>query len=228
MIHDTKNFIGKSINAADGDIGQVSDLYFDDKTWTIRYIVVDTGGWLSGRQVLLSPHAFASRAINVADRLQTHLTMQQIEDSPSIESKRPVSRQFEEEYFRYYGWPTYWGGVGLDPASTPPALAPIPMREIEPVEVNLRSVKDVTGYRIEASDGTAGKVKFFNFDSLDWKVREVVAEIGHWFAGKQVAILVESIQRIDFADSAVYVAECKDDIRNTLDHDIVQAGAGRR
>ena len=227
MIHDTKNFIGKTINAADGDLGHVSDLYFDDKSWAIRYVVVDTGNWLTGRQVLLSPHAFAESAINLAEKMRTHLTMQQIENSPSIETKRPVSRQFEEQYYQYYGWPTYWGAVGMESAAIPAPMSAIPVREIEPAEVNLRSVKDVIGYKIQATDGAEGKVKSFSFNSLDWKITELIADTGHWFAGKQVSLFIESIDRIDYVDSTVYVNECKEDIRNTRDRDFVQAGAGR-
>jgi uncharacterized protein YrrD len=46
---------GFAIHATDGELGAVSDLYFDDDSWTIRYLTVDTGGWLGGRRVLISP-----------------------------------------------------------------------------------------------------------------------------------------------------------------------------
>src|SRR6266508_5022629 len=94
---------GVTIQATDGDIGSVQDLYFDDHSWTVRYLVVDTGTWLPGRQVLISPFAF--RAISGASRLQTTLTKDQIENSPSIDTDRPVNRQREIEDSRYYGYP---------------------------------------------------------------------------------------------------------------------------
>ena len=46
------------IGALDGDVGHVEDLYFDDRSWAVRYLVTDTGSWLAGRKVLISPHAF--------------------------------------------------------------------------------------------------------------------------------------------------------------------------
>ncbi len=50
---------GHKLAALDGEIGSVKDFYFDDKTWTIRYLVADTEPWLPERLVLLYPHAFA-------------------------------------------------------------------------------------------------------------------------------------------------------------------------
>src|SRR5262245_65494056 len=99
---------GGTIEAMDGDIGSVQDVYFDDRTWTIRYVVVDTGAWLPGRQVLISPFAF--QAVPGASRLRTSLTKKQIENSPSPDSDRPVNRQREVEFSRYYGYPYYWVG----------------------------------------------------------------------------------------------------------------------
>ena len=112
MFHNLQKYYGKKIGATDGDIGHVKDFYFDDKTWSIRYLVVDTGSWLGGREVLLPPHVFAPTALAISNSdnrvLPANLTRQQIENSPSVDSQRPVSRQFEAEYHRYYGWPVYW------------------------------------------------------------------------------------------------------------------------
>src|SRR4029453_5598628 len=99
---------GGTIEAMDGDIGSVQDLYFDDRTWTVRYVVVDTGAWVPGRQVPIPPFAF--QAVPGASRLRTSLTKKQIENSPSPDSDRPVNRQREVEFSRYYGYPYY--GVG--------------------------------------------------------------------------------------------------------------------
>ena len=47
MLRNVNNLIGYSIRALDGELGKVSEFYFDDFTWSIRYLVVDTGNWLS-------------------------------------------------------------------------------------------------------------------------------------------------------------------------------------
>jgi len=55
MLRNAKELPGLTIRATNGEIGTVKEFYFDDETWAIRYLVVDTGGWLGGRLVLISP-----------------------------------------------------------------------------------------------------------------------------------------------------------------------------
>src|SRR5580704_19270691 len=112
MLQSLKHLYGHQLAALDGEIGHVKDFYFDAQNWTVRCVVADTGSWLPGRQVLISPHAFGGLHQS-GKLLSVNLTRKQIGDSPSIESHKPVSRQYEEEYHRYYGWPGYWQGDGL-------------------------------------------------------------------------------------------------------------------
>jgi hypothetical protein len=112
MLQSIKQLYGNKLGATDGDIGHLKDFYFDDQNWVVRYAVAETGNWLTGRQVLLSPHAF--RIVHPVEKVMpVNLTRKQIEGSPAIETHKPVSRQYEEEYHRYYGWPFYWEGDGL-------------------------------------------------------------------------------------------------------------------
>ena len=113
MLRSLKQLYRDKLGASDGEIGHINDFYFDDRNWAVRYVVVDTGTWLPGRQVLLSPHAFGSSLHEAGKLLLVNLTRKQIENSPSIDLHKPVSRQYEEEYYRYYGWPYYWQGDGL-------------------------------------------------------------------------------------------------------------------
>lgn len=103
-----------SVGASDGELGTVNDVYSDDERWTIRYMVVKAGGWLSGRKVLISPSAV--REVAWADHvMHVSLTKQQVRDSPSIDTDKPVSRQHEIDYYNYYGYPNYWEGGSLGP-----------------------------------------------------------------------------------------------------------------
>ena len=100
---------GFKLDSLDGEIGKVKEFYFDDRHWTIRYLVADTGNWLPGRKVLISPYALV--AVNKEEQnIAVNLTKKQIEDSPSLNSHKPVSHQFEQAYYGHFGWPTYWGG----------------------------------------------------------------------------------------------------------------------
>src|ERR1017187_9119041 len=99
MLQNITQLIGHKLAASDGEIGHVKDFYFDDQSWAVRYLVADTGSWMPGRLVLISPHALG--AFYQGGRvLLVNLTRQQIENSPLIESHKPVSRQYEEAYHR--------------------------------------------------------------------------------------------------------------------------------
>jgi uncharacterized protein YrrD len=237
MYNNIKSFYGKKLGASDGDIGHVKDFYFDDKTWLIRYLVVDTGSWLENRQVLLSPHAFGAHAFwksgDDAKVLVVNLTRKQIEDSPSIESHRPVSRQFEGEYYRYYGWPAYWADGGMTDLPGFPVVPPPSTPETslhhghnQRDDIHLRSTRAVTGYQIHATNGPVGSVTSFMVDGRSWAIRELVVETGHWYAGRRILVLPENINRISYDDSSVFVSLSKEDIRQTSTNDVAQAIAG--
>ena len=119
MLANTTHLKGLVIRATDGEIGTVDQLYFDDESWAIRYLTVKTGSWLEDREVLISPFSVT----NVdwpAKRLDVELTKKQVKDSPSIDTQRPVSRQYETEYLGYYGYPNYWNGSYLWGEGTSP------------------------------------------------------------------------------------------------------------
>ena len=215
MLRSVKQLYGDKLDASDGEIGHVKDFYFDDQNWAVRYVVADTGSWLPGRQVLISPHAFGS--LHQAGKLLVvNLTRKQIENSPSIESHLPVSRQYEEEYYRYYGWPYYWQGDGLwglsgfpilelpaKPLPSEPAVAFGP--QPERADAHLRSTQAVDGYHLQASDGIIGHVCDFMMDDENWAIRQLVVKIGHRFSGKEVELPASSVQGISWDESKVFV-----------------------
>ena len=119
MLRSLREVYGKKLGASDGDIGHVKDFYFNDQQWAIRYVVADTGSWLSGRLVLISPHAFGNLHQN-CDCLLVNLTRQQIENSPAIESHKPVSLRYQA----YWDGVETWGAGGFPEAPPPPHLMP--------------------------------------------------------------------------------------------------------
>jgi uncharacterized protein YrrD len=221
----TEDLYGRKLSATDGEMGSVADFYFDDQTWRIRYIVANTGSWLSGRQVLLPPEAFLNSAFGATDGdsdvLKVNLTRKQIEESPSVAEHQPVSRQYEEEYYRYYGWPNYWGasgwgGLGNFPVLTPPQVLEAP--ELRDEERHLRSIKEVTGYHIRASNGEIGSVSGFRISVESWAIHQLAVEAGHWYSGKTIFILPENIERVSYQDSSVLVNLTLEEIQNTAEN----------
>ena len=206
---------GSTIGAADGEIGKVVDFYFDDEKWTVRYLVVDTGGWLTGRQVLISPLSITKVEWH-ANRIDLSLTKKQVEDSPGIDTDKPVSRQHEIDYFMYYNYPYYWAGPYVwGPAPIPGQVAAPPpkdsqAREIDAMkraneDVHLRSVREVTGYYIEAKDRDIGHVEKFIVDDDSWTIRYIVVDTRNWLPGKKVLVSPEWVRSVSWSDSRVYV-----------------------
>jgi sporulation protein YlmC with PRC-barrel domain len=199
MLRSLEGLLGFAVHATDGKIGKVEDFYFDDHTWRIRYMIVDTGNWLTGRQVLISPVALRLPDWS-GHQFPVSLTKQQVEDSPTIFSDLPVSRQHENELDQYYGWPSYWGG-GMFPGEMLtfyPQIAQMmrhpekePASEKSPTDggdPHLRSVRAVTGYHVQAIDGEIGHIEDFIVDDRTWGIRYLVVDTRNWLPGKRVLV----------------------------------------
>jgi uncharacterized protein YrrD len=191
MLNNAKTLKGYQLDSLDGEIGKVKEFYFDDQHWAIRYLVADTGNWLTDRQVLISPHALA--AVNKEEQtIAINLTKKQIEESPPLDSDKPVSRQFEEAYYSYYRWPAYWAGPymwGYYPyIMRNPEKPNKPTKSEKAWDPHLRSTHDVDGHHIQASDGEIGHVDDFIIDDETWAIRYLIIDTQNWWAGKKVLI----------------------------------------
>ncbi len=224
MQYNINSMIDYEIRATDGDLGKVDEFYFDDETWTIRYIIAETGNWLEGRKVLISPVAFGkpdpeSRTISV------NLTRSQVKNSPDIDTQKPVFRQHEAQLNEYYQWP-WRGGYGGSFGTTPLPLsddevlseqeASAPEHRDDP---NLRSTRQVTGYHIHAADGEIGHVEDFIVDDEDWTIRFLVADTTNWLPGKKVLLSPQRIKEVEWADSSVYYNLTRESVENSQEFD---------
>ncbi len=221
MLSKVKTLKGYQLDALDGDIGKVKEFYFDDRHWTIRYLVANTGTWLIGRQVLISPYALIT--INKSDRnIVTNLTKEQIKGSPSLDTDKPVSRQFEQDYLGYYGWPAYWYG--------PYSWGPNPFIEHdrakweqpapgEPAwDHHLRSTHAVSGYSIQALDGDLGRVEDFIIDDETWVIRYLIVNTGTLWSGRKVLVSPQWIERVSWSESSVFVNLSRQTIKESPEY----------
>lgn len=204
-------------------IGKVRDLYFDDVHWDVRYLVADTGGWLTGRQVLLSPAAFGTprwdeRSFPVA------LTRDEIENSPDVATDQPVSRQLEKDIVDYFAWPVYWAAAPSPAAPITTSIPPPTMgRETQPelqqsdatkADPNLRSMREVGGYRVQAADGQIGHVEDLVVDDEVWRIRYVVVDTRNWLPGGKVILAPDWFSRFDWQQSLAITGLDKETIKN--------------
>ncbi|MGH9163459.1 MAG: PRC-barrel domain-containing protein [Vicinamibacteraceae bacterium] len=220
-LHRTRDLRKCTVRASDGDVGGVEDLYFDDQHWTIRYLVVNTGGWLAGRRVLVSPALF--RRVDWADqRVHIDLTRERVEKSPPVESAPPISRRYELEYFRYYGLPFY----GYGPGAWGTAVAPIDLPRAQPeapkspafedVEAShVQSTADVTGYHIAATDGDIGHIDDFLFDDHTWTIRYLLVDTSDWWGGKRVLVAPAWTREVSWQQHIVTVELTRDQVKSS-------------
>jgi hypothetical protein len=208
MLYKAKAVEGYRLDGYDGSIGTVVEFYFDDRHWAIRYLIADTGDWLVDRKVLISPYALVD--FNRSEqRIAINLTKKQIEESPLLNSDKPISQQFEQEYYGYYEWPMYWAGpfmwgaypyIVRDDKSG--AGASPDEKEWDP---HLRSTHEVCGYHIQASDGELGHVEDFIIDDETWAIRYLVINTHNWWPGKKVLISPLWITRVSWSEAKVFV-----------------------
>ena len=228
MLMNTSHLKGLAILASDGELGTVAELYFDDETWAVRYLTVETGGWIGGRKVLISPFSIV-RTDWQAKQIEVALTKKQVENSPNVDTHRPVSRQQEAQYLDYYGYPYYWEGPYLWGSAYYPTGLTAPMSvaaigEAEKIrkkseDTHLRSTADVAGYHLEAKDGEIGHVCGFVLDDQAWALRYVEVATQNWWPGKKVLVSPAWVESVSWPESKVYVALTRNVIRTGPDYD---------
>jgi len=218
-----------SIRATDGEIGEVYDFFFDDETWTIRYLVVDTGKWFSGRRVLISP-VVLGKPDRENEVFPVSLTRQQVQKSPDIDVDRPISRLSEQQLYTYYGWPSYWSGIGpfaaenripfeggvgqVTEEETGKALI-----EQEHGDIHIRSTREVIGYHIQASDGEIGHVQDFIIDDENLEMRFMVVDTRNWWPGKEVLVAPQWVESVNWEDEKVHVDLTCESIRSSPEYE---------
>jgi len=228
---------GYAIKATDGPIGTANDFLFDDSSMKVRWLVVDTGNWMTGRKVLIHPSA-----VGYADHLQRELTVEltksQVRECRDIGQDLPVSMQMRNDPYGVDEWRSaadgslysagiYGGGLcGVDmrvmeppvPARTyfganqPDNNEPSPTTEQE-ADPHLRSISEVTGYHVHASDGSIGYVENFLIDSESWVVRYLIVNTSVWWFGQHVLISPHAVKDIDWTDRYIQIEIARDQVK---------------
>jgi hypothetical protein len=212
MLINLEALVGSTIHAVDGDVGQVNDVYFDDRYWTIRFLVVDIQPWVPlSSKTLISPISLLE--FNTIDQLlNVSISKDKIKNSPQIEEHETVSREFEKTYFDYYAYGYYWVGAGAwGEYAYPMALANQdrlpednePSEEIKKTN-HLRSTNEITHYAIGALDGNKGYIKDYICDTYNWTLLYIVVDTRDWLpGGKKVLISPAQLSTINWEEKTV-------------------------
>jgi len=219
-IHKLGALTGHTLHARDGEIGTLAEIYFDDESWTTRYFVVHTGGWLLGRDVLIARRHVVGLE-PTRPELKVDLSRAQVEGSPPVDAEKPVSRHYELRFSQYYGLAPYWNPAG--PLELPRRLAEplrIPSRDArEPERPHLRSSQEVSGYHIQAADGAVGHVADLLIADGDWRICFLEIETRNWWPGRHVLIAPAWIERVSWADREVSVIVSREAVRTAPAYD---------
>lgn len=220
--NDLKQF---SLQAQDGEIGDVTDLYFSDDTWIMRYLVVATGGWLNQREVLVSPLAFDLPLNPPAKVIPVRITREQVRNAPPVDTEQPVSRHYETRYYDHFGWPYYWvGGAGWGAFVAPGDLARASSKRLHEVETpenpHLRSANEVEGYRFEGKDGKLGHVEDLIVSDDDWSIRYIDIDTRDWWpGGKKVLLATDWVRDVSWAERKLEADVRRDAVKSAPEYD---------
>lgn len=201
MLWSLDSLLGYAIHEQDGDLGKVHDFYFDDATWTIRYLVVETGRWFQRRRVLIAA-SIVTQSGWERRKFCVPLTKEQVRQSPPIDTDAPVSRQHEIEIQTHYGWPAYW--------SMEPCVLVPPRETVEGTtdrtslgNPHLRSFREVTTYRAWTSDGFAGFVEDMFVDNETWEIGSMRVALGEWWPHKMIGVERKHVAEISWREKLV-------------------------
>jgi hypothetical protein len=218
MLHSTKELEQYAIAASDGVFARVQDFYFDDASWVVRYLVIDTGEAKATHRVLMSPHAIEN-CDWTAKNFRVALTQEQVRRSADVDSIKPVSQQHEMGYFGYDDYGKHWGGGGLWGAGFYPDILQAGLTTVEQQKASddphLRSANAVARYYVHAVDGDIGHVSGFLVEPRTWAIRYLIVNTSNWWLGHEVIVAPEWIDDVDWAECIVTVDLARQAIKDS-------------
>jgi uncharacterized protein YrrD len=233
MLHLADKIRGATIRATDGDIGTLKDFYFEEGRWTIRYLLVDTGTWMSGKKVLLSPMSVAGNWDMAG--IPVNLSKHQVWSSPEFDPQSSLTRDSETQVLEHYGYPYYWGAAGIwGSFDNPAALLAAPPLDtsgratVENEPEHLRSIARSTGYHVQATDGEIGHVDDFLIGQESWRIRYLLVDTSNWIGGRSVIVSSDTLQSVNGQHGALRVGVSRDAIKHAPAYESIESALDAR
>ncbi|MCF3942003.1 PRC-barrel domain-containing protein [Oceanobacillus alkalisoli] len=235
MYHFTSVLQTYNIDATDGEMGKIKDIYIDDNDWKIRYAIVDTRKWLPERKVLLPPSIFIG--VNPENEsMEVEYDKSTIKNSPPVPEGTDLTRDKENQLFKYFGWTRYWsddvilsgekrplGRVGSNEEEWYERMED-PLYDADEGELrrhhrdnNLRSHEEIMNSRAHGKNGKLGKVVDFIYDD-DWKVKYIVLTSNNVMTNDYYPYPIERITSVDWFEGDVYLDETVEQFANKTNY----------
>jgi hypothetical protein len=235
MLKSLEKLHGSTVSAADGEVGTVARLLVDVHQWVVRYIVVNTGNWLAGHEVLISPWSIAP-GTKASEDLTLSLTRDQVQNSPPYDATQALTREHEHALLGYYGYPLYWAGpmlwgpVPAAAAGAPPDILSARAEGVDPTGGTATALADgdvsgladsqeIFGTHLHARDGDIGHVDDFLAEADTWRIRYLVVDTNNWWIGKHVLIAPDWIEKFDWPDHKLHVIVDRESIQAAPEYD---------
>lgn len=219
MLRNIKEILGYSIKAQDGLLGTVEDFFFDELSWIVKYMVVNTGSWLLGKRVVISPAGFRGKPDKTTQTFPVVLTCEMLKEWHSVDIVHTVSDEMKKNFSEYYAWPLYYPQTYPEMPPVSQTIASMEVVTEEEVSTHLRSMREVCGYAIHAKDGAIGHVQDFIIDDDVYHVTDIIVNTGTWLLGKQVRIPRTKAKEISWTENAVNINLSKEQIKDSYQYD---------
>lgn len=226
MLRSIAELPGSTAVGSDGTMGKVVSVYFDDVSWAVRYLGVDSGSWLKTKIVLLSPRAIKDLA---AKSVYFDISRHKLDSCPDAATHLPVARQYEQALHDHFNWPYYWdyqtfrnaaplavSETGFGAQNRIEAVEQMRQQQIaqQGYDAHLREFDEVLHYTLSAQDGTIGHVDDFIVELPWWVIRHVVVKTKNFLPGASVLLDVRWVRQVVFEDKQLVVDVKREAVRH--------------
>jgi hypothetical protein len=174
MLWGASSIRGYAVVATDGTSGTVADFIFEDQGWTIKWLVVETGAWFSGRRLFVPVSAFEHPDPETRE-FSLSMTLAELADCPG----RDLAELSDAETGAHFTEADMAGNQTTDGGP------------------HFRSLAVMHLASIEAADGEVGHAEDFLIDSADWQIKYLVVDTSDWWFGEKILISTRAITGID-------------------------------
>ncbi|HXZ17976.1 MAG TPA: PRC-barrel domain-containing protein [Roseiarcus sp.] len=230
MLFAASGLVGRPVAARDSRIGAVKDFLIDDRAWTVRWMVVDTGHWLPGRKILVHPSAVAP--IHLPERpaipmlsmgqtmtIEVNLTVHEVQAGPDAGADEPVTAELERRCFDHYGWDPFWSAPGLGEPLRPAAREVAPEVASEGADPHLGGAAALKNFAVDGADGRIGSIDNVLIDDVRWAVRSFVVATRGWLAGKHVLVPIGVARSVDWGARTVRLSVTRERAKDAPEWD---------